>query len=106
MKYEVVYMKADYEPWWMFEDWEKTIQTRRDFTCAEEALKYLFDLKKEFGAKYNYTEERKDCFFAYWSDCERMFCEGCDEDLQTYHGIISLVNGKPASLSIVNNSNI
>lgn len=106
MIYEVVYMKADYEPWWMFDDWEKMIQSRMSFASAEEALEYLADLKMEFGVKYNYQDERKDCFFAYWSDSERMFCEGCDEDLQIFHGIISLVDGKPASITLINNSNI
>ena len=106
MVYEIVYMKADYEPWWMFEDWEKMIQSRKAFTSAEEALAYLNDLKKEFGAKYNYQNERKDCFFAYWSDSERIFCEGCDEDLQIFHGIISLADGKPTSITLINNSNI
>ncbi|GEN82653.1 DNA-binding protein [Sporosarcina luteola] len=106
MEYEVVYMKADYEPWWMFEDWEKMVQVRKHFETAEEAKGYLGELKNEFSAKYNYAEERNDCFFAYWSDCERMFCEGCDEDLQIFHGIISLVNGKPASITLINNSNI
>ena len=24
--YEVIYMKADYEPWWMFEGWEEMIR--------------------------------------------------------------------------------
>lgn len=106
MNYEVVYMKADYEPWWMFEDWEKTIQSRQAFETANEALEYLFDLKKKFGAKYKYQEERKDCFFAYWTDSERIFCEGCDEDLQMYHGIIFLADGNPTSIASINNSNI
>ncbi|MFS0687754.1 DUF1033 family protein [Sporosarcina sp. 179-K 8C2 HS] len=106
MEYEVIYMKADYEPWWMFEDWEKTIQSRRAFESAHEALEYLYDLNKEFGVKYNYKEERKGCFFAYWSDRERIFCEGCDEDLQIFHGIITLVGGKPSCFMSINNSNI
>lgn len=106
MIYEVVYMKADYEPWWMFEDWEKMIQSKRTFTSAEEALKYLDELKKEFGEKYTYQEERKQCFYAYWSDSERIFCEGCDDDVQIFHGIISLADGKPTSIMTRNNSNI
>ena len=24
--FEVIYMKADYEPWWMFEGWEEMIR--------------------------------------------------------------------------------
>lgn len=106
MVYEVIYMRADYEPWWMFEDWEKMIQSRRSFESPEEAMKYLDVLKREFGAKYKYKEERKDCFFAYWSDSERIFCEGCDDDLQIFHGIVTLTDGKPNSITLINNSNI
>ncbi|MCG7345231.1 DUF1033 family protein [Sporosarcina sp. ACRSL] len=106
MKYEVIYMKADYEPWWMFEDWEKMIQSRKAFDSEKEALHYLYELKKEFGTKYNYYEERKDCFFAYWTDRERIFCEGCDEDLQIFHGIITFMDGKPYAFTLINNSNI
>ncbi|MCM3743134.1 DUF1033 family protein [Sporosarcina luteola] len=106
MKYEVVYIKADYEPWWMFEDWEQKIQSRKAFETAQEALEYLRELNNEFGSKYKYREERKDCFFAYWTDNERIFCEGCDEDLQIFHGVVSLMDGKPASLMMMNNSNI
>ncbi len=29
--FEVIYMKADYEPWWMFEEWEETIRSRHSF---------------------------------------------------------------------------
>ena len=106
MVYEIVYMKADYEPWWMFDDWEKMIQSRRSFSSTKEAFEYLHDLKQEFGAKYNYYEERKDCFFAFWSEHERFFCEGCDDDLQIFHGIITLADGKPSSITLINNSNI
>ena len=106
MVYEIVYMKADYEPWWMFDDWEKMIQSRRSFSTAQEAFNYLRDLKEEFGAKYNHYEERKECFFAFWSERERFFCEGCDDDLQIFHGIITLADGKPTSITLINNSNI
>ncbi|WP_339250180.1 DUF1033 family protein [Sporosarcina sp. FSL W8-0480] len=99
MVYEIVYMKADYEPWWMFEDWESTIQSRRKFDTLTDAKLYLDELKKEFEAKYKYKEERDDCFFAYWSETERCFCDGCDEDLQIFHGLLALADGKPSRLS-------
>ncbi|MDN4607626.1 DUF1033 family protein [Sporosarcina highlanderae] len=106
MVFEIIYLKADYEPWWMFEDWESMIQSRKTFETAQDAIVYLDELKNEFEAKYKYKEERKSCFFAYWSEAERIFCEGCDEDLQIFHGIISLVDGKPFPLAPINNSNI
>ena len=38
---------------------------------------------------------KKDCFYAFWSEDEINFCDGCDEDLQLYHGVILMKDGKP-----------
>ena len=29
--FEVIYMKAEFEPWWMFDGWEETILSRHSF---------------------------------------------------------------------------
>ena len=31
---------------------------------------------------------------AYWSDGEIRFCENCDDDVQLYHGLMLLQDGK------------
>ena len=104
--FEVIYMKADYEPWWMFEDWEQMIQMRKTFEDKEEAKQYLDELNTSFSVIYEFHEMRKDRFYAYWSLEERVFCEGCDENLQIFHGIISFQDGEPAPIIVNINSNI
>ncbi len=36
--FKIIYMKADYEPWWQFEGWEEHIVSTETFD-TEEALK-------------------------------------------------------------------
>lgn len=102
--FEVIYMKADYEPWWMFEDWEETIRTRCSFDNAEEAMIYCDQLLAELRSKYAQEAMKKGCFYAFWSECEKDFCESCDEDLQVYHGVIFMKNGEPAVCNTADSS--
>lgn len=101
--YEIIYIKADYEPWWMFEEWESTIVKRQTFITLEEAQGYLDELDQTFRTRYDCCEVRKDCFFAYWTTSEQIFCEGCDDNLQIFHGIITMKDGKPSPLKVINN---
>ncbi|WP_322555766.1 DUF1033 family protein [Sporosarcina beigongshangi] len=91
----MIYMKADYEPWWMFEGWEETICSRRVFDSEQEALRFCGELLVELRNKYPFEAMKKDCFYAFWTECEKDFCESCDEDLQLYHGVIFMKDGKP-----------
>ena len=95
--FEVIYIKADYEPWWMFEDWEEMIRSRRTFDDVTLAQEYCEGLLAELRGKHESEAMRQDCFFAFWSNNEQCFCEGCDEDLQLYHGVILMADGKPQS---------
>lgn len=89
--YEVIYMKADYEPWWMFEGWEEKVQLRHTFNNAEDANECFRRLLQEFRGKYEHEAVKKEFFYAFWTGKEKVFCEGCDEDLQVYHGIMLLI---------------
>ena len=93
--FEVIYMKADYEPWWMFEDWEETIRSRHAFEDIELAKAHSQKMIAELRKKHRREAMKKDCFYAFWSEDEINFCDGCDEDLQLYHGIILMKDGKP-----------
>ncbi len=86
--YKIIYMKADYEPWWEFEGWEKNIVKENVFDHKEEATRFLNDTLREFNQKFMHHEHKKGRFWAFWSDEEVQFCEACDEDIQTFHGII------------------
>lgn len=99
-------MKADFEPWWMFEEWETMVKSRRSFSTVNEAQEYFYKIKGELEKSHAHSAQKNDCFFAFWSDQEQFFCEGCDENLQLYHGIILMVDGKPSPHILRNNSNI
>lgn len=104
--YEIIYMKADYEPWWMFDGWEEMIRRKKAFSNAVDALQYLEELVAELRSVHDFEVQRKDCFYAFWSEQEQIYCEGCDDDLQLFHGVIVMKDGKPYSVALLNNSNI
>ncbi len=93
--FEVVYMKAEFEPWWMFSGWEEAIQSRQAFENIQEAEVYLHEMLAILKEKHPHARAQEDCFFAYWSEDEKIFCEACDEDLQIYHGVLLLKEGQP-----------
>lgn len=93
--YEVIYMKADYEPWWMFEGWEEMIRIRRSFEEAEEAIEYANKLMEEMRHYFSKEKTRKGTFAAFWNPGEITYCDGCDDDLQLYHGIFMLKDDEP-----------
>lgn len=104
--YEIIYMKADYEPWWMFEGWEETIRRRHAFSNSLEAKQYLEELVTELRSAHDFEIQRKDSFYAFWSKQEQVYCEGCDDDMQLFHGIIVMKDGRPFPITLLNNSNI
>jgi len=92
---EIIYMKAGYEPWWMFDGWEKNIIEKREFSDEEEAKTYLESLLNKFRNAYPHEANKKGFFWAFWSEDEQEFCEACDDDLQMYHGVLWLQGGNP-----------
>ncbi|AYC29469.1 DUF1033 family protein [Paenisporosarcina cavernae] len=92
--YQLIYMKADYEPWWMFEGWEEYIVQTETFDNIDDAMNGLVLKVKEFSQKYPHLKTKDDTFWSFWSDEEIVFCDACDDDLQTYHGIICMKEGK------------
>jgi hypothetical protein len=93
--YEVIYMKADFEPWWMFEGWEEEVLSRQTFFEECHARNFLEETLSELRVKYKNESMKKNCFFAFWSENEKLSCEACSDDLQIFHGIILLFEGKP-----------
>lgn len=93
--YEVIYMKAEYEPWWLFDGWEETIQKRIQCSSKLEADQVLTKLLTTFRCEYESEQVKDESFYAFWSSEERIFCEACDEDLQIFHGIFITKNGMP-----------
>ena len=93
--HEIVCTRADYEPWWMFDDWEEKIISREKFTSIEEAQRHLEELQQDFSLRFSNHEKRGLAFDAYWNEEEMEYCEICEEDLQIFHGIIWLIDGDP-----------
>lgn len=86
--YKVIYMKADYEPWWQFEGWQEYVVS--EFVCENksEAEGYLKKMVDDMSVKYVNKRKNKERFWAFWSEEESGFCEQCAEDAQIYHGLI------------------
>ena len=86
--YEVIYMKADYEPWWAFEGWEEFIMEKVEFDHEDQARSFLEKKLTELRGKFPKEEMRNDKYWAFWSVKEQCYCESCEDDLQIFHGII------------------
>lgn len=93
--FEIVYMKADFEPWWMFEGWEEAIVSRIPCKNREEVEGHLASLLKKLREENDNETVKNNCFYAFWSTKEKTFCEACDDELQIYHGVIVLKENKP-----------
>ncbi|KAA0956470.1 DUF1033 family protein [Planococcus sp. ANT_H30] len=93
--HDIIYIRANFEPWWMFEGWQDQIISQQQFTLAENARNCLEELKKEFSQRFVESEQREVAFSCYWNEEEVEYCESCEEDLQIFHGLIWLFNGNP-----------
>ncbi|MGB6407058.1 MAG: DUF1033 family protein [Planococcus donghaensis] len=93
--HEIIYMRTDYEPWWMFEGWEEKVVSRHKFNSTENAQSYLENLKNDFSLRFANQKQKNAAFSCYWNEEETEYCENCEEDLQIFHGLIWLVNGQP-----------
>lgn len=88
--YKVIYMKADYEPWWQFEGWQDYVVSESIFDCKMEAEGFLQKMLADMSLKYTNKRHNKDRFWAFWSEEESGYCEQCADDAQIYHGLIWL----------------
>ena len=86
--YKIIYMKADYEPWWQFEGWEAYIVSEFSLDYEQQFQAAFTQLVTDFRARYENESCKQERFYAFWSDDETEFCEACDDDAQIYHGII------------------
>ena len=86
--YKIIYMKADYEPWWQFDGWEEKIISTYEY-MSKETFEVAFNgILQKFRKQYDNEVSKDNRYYAFWSEDEREFCEACDDDIQIYHGII------------------
>lgn len=86
--YKIIYMVADFEPWWLFEGWESSIISIEEYQSEVELHNALETKLNDFRKKYQHEASKEKRFFAFWNEDEVEFCEACDDDSQIYHGII------------------
>ena len=86
--YKIIYLKADYEPWWQFEGWETLILSTTEYESEDDLNRAVQSILAEFRSRYEYEQCKNERFFAFWSEDECMYCEACDDDAQIFHGII------------------
>lgn len=91
--HEILYLKSFDEPWWMLDGWEKDIVSRSDFADHETAQGHFDALAASLSKKYRQQKTRGNSI-AFWSEGDMAYCEDCEEDLQVYHGLLWLEDGK------------
>ena len=85
--YRLIYMKADFEPWWLFDGWEEAIVSEQFFETKEACEAALHDQLKKFRARFENETCKNENYYAFWNEDELEYCEACDEDTQLYHGL-------------------
>ena len=86
--YKLIQMKAEYEPWWQFEDMEEKFTEVKTYSTIEKYEQEASHLLSKYRLLYKNEKSRDGKYFAFWKEGELFYCEGCDEDLQIYYGII------------------
>ncbi len=86
--YKLIYMKADYEPWWQFDGWQEQIVSIETYDTEESLENALIKKLQLFREKFPYEKEKDQKYYAFWTDEEREYCVACEDDIQIYHGII------------------
>lgn len=93
-EWTIIKTKGEYEPWWFFEDWEETILDCFRFNEKEEAFKKYKIVAEEMIQNYPHHALKKQVLFAAWNEEEIEYCEDCEDDIQTFHGLILMEDGK------------
>jgi hypothetical protein len=97
--WSVILTKSDAEPWWFFDDWKRDIVNEWKYTDKNEAIKKYLDESVRLSMIFPGMKTKKYNSIAFWNENEVVFCEGCDDDLQVYHGIILFENEEPMEMN-------
>lgn len=88
--WKVVTMRADYEGWWLFDDWTDHIIHEIICNDFDEMLTAYNDLLTSYKEKYANEIIGKYNIHAFYNNCDIAFCEDCEEDLQIFYSILIL----------------
>lgn len=87
-EWKVFETTGEYEPWWFFEDWEENIVSTHMYKEKEAAFKKYGELAQQLNENYPHHALKKSVLFAAWNEDEIAYCEDCEDDIQTFHGLI------------------
>ena len=90
--YQVIEIYGDNEPWWFFNDWQKDITLKKEFSDFLAAKTFFEAETKELHHDYLHEKGSEPFLRAFWNDNELRWCEECDDDLQQYKGLMLLKN--------------
>lgn len=93
--WEVIVMKGESEPWWLFPEWREDIIEHYTFGIKEKALEQYLSIFKKLHAAFDYVKIKNTSQAAFWNEGETSFCTHCDDDLQIYVGLLILAYGHP-----------
>ncbi|OFP27537.1 hypothetical protein HMPREF2997_05365 [Staphylococcus sp. HMSC057C08] len=87
-------IRADYEGWWLFDDWRDNIYEQFQFEQYEDMLKKYRELICLSKMKFDNFIKGKYNIYAFYNNCDMGFCEDCDEDMQIFYSFIVLYNNE------------
>lgn len=90
--YQVIEIYGDNEPWWFFDNWQKDIILKEEFSDFAAAKTFFEAQTQELHGGYVHEKGREPFLRAFWNDGDLRWCEECDDDLQQYKGLMLLKN--------------
>ncbi|WP_059350976.1 DUF1033 family protein [Bacillus coahuilensis] len=92
--YTVYELKGDYEPWWLFEDWQTQIQKEHQFLSLDEALAFYLQLASKMAGEFDHKKTKQWNAIAFWNSDDIEYCEACEDDILLYHGIMIMKDNR------------
>ncbi|QLK86197.1 DUF1033 family protein [Staphylococcus sp. 17KM0847] len=92
--WELAKIRADYEGWWLFDDWPEHIIETQHFSTYEAFIEAYSYIIKNAQCRYDNYVVGKHNIYAFYNNCDMNYCEDCDEDLQIFYSYIVLKNKK------------
>jgi hypothetical protein len=96
--YQVAIIKADYEGWWLFDDWQNDIDTSYEFQDKDHMITFYHELLEDMKIKFHSYTEGKYGMHAFFNACELEYCEECEDSLQIFHTPVMMIDGEVVKL--------
>ena len=90
----VAKIRADYEGWWLFEDWPEKVVERFNFNSYEDMLKQYRQLLCKCKECFDNYLVGKYNIYTFYNNCDLNYCDDCEEDLQIFYSFIISKNNE------------